>query len=48
MHLTIIFRVLGILLMVFSIALIPPILVSLIYQDTALNAFISTLLITFR
>lgn len=47
MHLTIIFRVLGILLMVFSIALIPPILVSLIYQDTALNAFISTLLITF-
>jgi hypothetical protein len=27
--------------MVFSIALIPPIVVSLIYQDSALNAFLS-------
>lgn len=47
MHPAIIFRILGILLMVFSIALIPPILVSLIYQDSALNAFLSALGITF-
>jgi trk system potassium uptake protein TrkH len=47
MHPAIIFRILGILLMVFSIALIPPILVSLIYQDSALGAFASALGITF-
>lgn len=47
MHPAIIFRILGILLMVFSIALIPPIFVSLIYQDAALNAFITALGITF-
>ena len=47
MHPAIIFRILGILLMVFSIALIPPILISLIYQDAALGAFFSTLGITF-
>ena len=47
MHPAIIFRILGILLMVFSIALIPPILISLIYQDTALGAFVSALGITF-
>jgi trk system potassium uptake protein TrkH len=47
MHPAIIFRILGILLMVFSIALIPPIIVSLIYQDSALNAFLSALGITF-
>lgn len=47
MHPAIIFRILGILLMVFSIALIPPILISLIYQDSALGAFASALGITF-
>ncbi len=47
MHPAIIFRILGILLMVFSIALLPPILISLIYQDSALQAFISALGITF-
>jgi trk system potassium uptake protein TrkH len=47
MHPAIIFRILGILLMVFSIALIPPIFISLIYQDSALNAFITALGITF-
>lgn len=47
MHPAIIFRILGLLLMIFSIALIPPILVSLIYQDSALGAFISALGITF-
>jgi len=47
MHPAIIFRILGILLMVFSIALVPPILVSLIYQDSALGAFVTTLGITF-
>lgn len=47
MHPAIIFRILGILLMVFSIALLPPIIVSLIYQDTALQAFMGALGITF-
>ncbi len=47
MHTAIIFRILGLLLMVFSIALLPPILVSLIYQDSALQAFITALAITF-
>jgi trk system potassium uptake protein TrkH len=47
MHPAIIFRILGILLMVFSIALIPPIIISLIYQDSALSAFFSALGITF-
>lgn len=47
MHPAIIFKILGILLMVFSIALLPPMLVSLIYQDTALGAFTSALAITF-
>jgi len=47
MHTAIIFRILGLLLMVFSIALLPPIFVSLIYQDSALQAFITALAITF-
>jgi len=46
-HPAIIFRILGILLMVFSIALLPPIIISLIYQDSALGAFTSALGITF-
>lgn len=39
MHFAIIFRVLGILLMLFSITLLPPAIVSLIYQDQSINAF---------
>jgi trk system potassium uptake protein TrkH len=40
MHFTIIFRVLGLLLMLFSITLLPPAIVSLIYQDQSINAFV--------
>lgn len=47
MHPAIIFRILGILLMVFSIALIPPMVVSLIYQDQTLGAFTGALGINF-
>lgn len=47
MHAAIIFRILGILLMVFSIALLPPMIVSLIYQDGALGAFAGALGINF-
>lgn len=47
MHPAIIFRVLGILLMVFSIALLPPIITSIIYQDGALIAFLDAFAITF-
>jgi len=47
MHKAMIFRILGILLMVFSLALIPPLAVSLIYQDQGLIPFLETLAITF-
>jgi len=47
MHTAIIFRILGILLMVFSIALLPPMVVSVIYQDGTLNAFALALAINF-
>jgi len=40
MHFSIIFRVLGILLMLFSITLLPPAIVSLIYQDQSIYAFV--------
>lgn len=40
MHFAIIFRVLGLLLMLFSITLLPPLIVSVIYQDTSLKAFL--------
>jgi len=40
MHYAIIFRVLGLLLMLFSITLLPPAIVSLIYQEQSINAFI--------
>lgn len=43
MHGSIIFKVLGILLMLFSATLIPPILIALIYQDGDIVVFISTL-----
>ncbi|MGH1439856.1 MAG: TrkH family potassium uptake protein [Cellvibrionaceae bacterium] len=40
MHYAIIFRVLGLLLMLFSITLLPPAIVALIYQEQSLNAFV--------
>lgn len=40
MRFAIVFRVLGLLLMLFSITLIPPIFVSIYYQDTATLAFL--------
>lgn len=47
MHPAIIIRILGFLLMGYSGALIPPVLVSLIYQDNAHLAFIFPFFITF-
>lgn len=46
MHLSLIFRILGILLMVFSITMISPIIVSLIYGDGVYPAFIMAFTIT--
>jgi len=43
MHSKIILKVFGILLMVFSISLLPPIIVAMIYQDGGLYAFSGTL-----
>jgi trk system potassium uptake protein TrkH len=45
MHIKVIFRVIGILVMVFSLTLIPPLIVSLIYQDGDTHAFLYALLI---
>jgi len=47
MHLTVIARVLGLLMMIFSMTLVPPFLVSLLYSDGAAVAFLSALGITF-
>lgn len=47
MHLSVIARVLGLLMMIFSLTLVPPMLVSAIYQDGTLDAFLYALLITF-
>ncbi|MCP5351329.1 MAG: potassium transporter, partial [Oceanospirillaceae bacterium] len=47
MHSAMIFRILGLLLMLFSISLLPPIGVSLIYGDEATGAFIDSLLFNF-
>lgn len=47
MHLTVIARVLGLLMMIFSMTLVPPFLVSLLYNDGAALAFLSALGITF-
>ncbi len=47
MHAAVIFRILGILLMVFSLSLLPPMVVSLIYQDQTLSAFVTALGINF-
>ena len=42
MHLQIALKVLGILLMMFSITMLPPIIVSLIYGDGAFSVFVDT------
>jgi trk/ktr system potassium uptake protein len=47
MHISIIFRVLGVLLMLFSLTLIPPILVSVLFADQNHMAFWIAFLITF-
>lgn len=39
MHSKIIFKVIGLLLMIFSLSLVPPILIAAIYQDGGLTAF---------
>ena len=44
MHSKIIFKVFGILLMVFSISLLPPIVISIIYSDGAFYSFTSVML----
>ncbi|MGB0465925.1 MAG: TrkH family potassium uptake protein [Pontibacterium sp.] len=46
MHYKVILRILGILLMVFSITMLPPMLVSLYYDDGTLTAFIAGFAIT--
>ena len=46
MHPAIISRVLGILLVLYSIALLPPVLVSLLYKDKTHFAFLMTMGIT--
>lgn len=47
MHFAIIGRILGILLMLFSLAMLPPIIVSLLYDDHALQAFSTAMIVTF-
>lgn len=46
MHFQVILRILGILLMIFSITQLPPVLVSLFYQDNTQWAFIIAFIIT--
>lgn len=47
MHYNVIFRILGILLMIFSLTMLVPLAVSLFYADGAHAAFISSFLVTF-
>ena len=47
MHFSVIARVLGLLMMIFSLTLVPPMLVSALYEDGTLNAFLYALMITF-
>lgn len=47
MNFSVIARVLGLLMMIFSFTLVPPMIVSVIYNDGTLNAFIYALIITF-
>ncbi|ODS23174.1 potassium transporter [Candidatus Endobugula sertula] len=45
MHFAIVSKILGILLMLFSITLIPPMMISMLYQDSAIGAFIISFII---
>lgn len=47
MHLSVTFRVLGLLLMVFSLAMVPSIIVSLIYTDGQLRLFTTAMAVIF-
>ena len=47
MHIQIAIRVLGILMMLFSVTMLPPIIVSIIYQDGIETVFLRALAITF-
>ena len=47
MHLTVIARILGIFLMLFSITMLPPILVSMYYDDGATEAFATAMMMIF-
>lgn len=44
MHSKIIVKVIGLLLMIFSLSLVPPVIIALLYQDGALMAFVSVML----
>ncbi|MBL4608843.1 MAG: hypothetical protein JKY01_13585 [Pseudomonadales bacterium] len=46
MHSSVILRVVGVLLMVFSFTMVPPILVAFIYQDVGLQPFFTAFIIT--
>src|SRR5690606_1153248 len=46
MHLSVISRILGVLLMLFSITQVPPIMVSLFYNDGAWHSFGTAMLLT--
>lgn len=46
MHFAVIARVLGLLMMIFSMTLLPPMLISVLYNDGATGAFLSALFIT--
>ncbi|WP_321277247.1 TrkH family potassium uptake protein [Thiomicrorhabdus indica] len=44
MHSKIISKVIGLLLMIFSLSLVPPVIIAMIYQDGGLTAFLSVML----
>ena len=47
MHLSITMRVLGMLLMLFSLAILPPLVIALLAEDDTITGFLSALVITF-
>ncbi|MGI9308961.1 MAG: potassium transporter TrkG, partial [Gammaproteobacteria bacterium] len=46
MHLSVVQRILGLLLMIFSITMLPPVVVSLIFSDGSAWAFIAGFIVT--
>jgi trk system potassium uptake protein TrkH len=46
MHFPVVQRILGMLLMLFSVSMLPPVLISLLYKDGSANAFINGFLVT--